>query len=197
MFHWAGHEGENRNNTYRSGSLAKYRADRAIPADFRCKLWNRDFSALAGAGRGLHVARDAGFPITGRLCGHLPMLCCQNRGCSVVPDRLRHSFAMSARYRHGNEWVGDQTGTAMRPALHQPQLFQRRERLRQRLSPPSRSPEPETGDHLALMDTVLVRAYRASPINGDRGRNGVNAGAAPGGFRASGTSLRTGAWPYD
>ena len=45
----------------------------------------------------------------------------------------------------------------MRPALHHPKLFQGRERLRQRLLPQPSFPEPESGDHLARMDTVLVR----------------------------------------
>ena len=72
-------------------------------------------------------------------------------------ERLRHSSAMPAGYRHGNEWVRDEAGTAMRPTLHHPKLFQGRERLRQRLLPQPGFPEPETGDHLGRMDTALVR----------------------------------------
>ena len=45
-------------------------------------------------------------------------------------ERLRHSSAMPAEYRHGNEWGRDETGMAMRPVLHCPKLFQGRECLR-------------------------------------------------------------------
>ena len=41
------------------------------------------------------------------------------------------------------------------------------------------------------------RPYRTGPIDGGRGRDGVDAGATPGGLDVFGTPPGTGTWAYD